>query len=95
MSLTGVSLPKILRALADHRPVFHSEADFQHTLAWEIHRSVPRAAVRLECPVKVPGRTKPLHVDVWIEQEGEAIVIELKYKTRTLQASERGELFLV
>lgn len=84
-----------MRALAAHRPVFHSEADFQHALAWEVQRSLPRAAVRLERPVKVPDRIKPLHVDVWIEQEGEAIVIELKYKTRILQASERGELFLV
>ena len=27
-----------LEALAEQRPIFHSEADFQHAIAWEIHK---------------------------------------------------------
>lgn len=29
-----LDLPSLLAALAHHRPVFHSEADFQLALAW-------------------------------------------------------------
>ena len=28
----------ILTDLAEKRSIFHSEADFQHALAWEMHR---------------------------------------------------------
>lgn len=27
----------VLRDLALKRPIFHSEADFQHAVAWEVH----------------------------------------------------------
>lgn len=40
----------ILKSLADRRPIFHSEADFQHALAWEIHLVHPEVEVRLEVP---------------------------------------------
>ena len=36
---------------------------------------------------------KPLHVDIWVEQDGEVLAFELKYKTRPLQTLERGETF--
>jgi len=90
-----LSIPAVLAVLAGQRPVFHSEADFQHVLAWEVHRCLPRASVRLERPVKFSAGDKPLHVDVWVEQDGEALAIELKYKTRGLQTSERGERFVL
>ena len=32
----------LLTALAESRKVFHSEADFQHALAWHIHQTMPR-----------------------------------------------------
>jgi hypothetical protein len=38
----------ILGALALKRPIFHSEADFQHAVAWEIHSRRPELSVRLE-----------------------------------------------
>ena len=75
----------VLAALAKQRPVFHSEADFQHAIAWEIHQRLPRASVRLERPVEVSHLNKLLHVDIWIEQDGDVIALELKYKTRALQ----------
>jgi hypothetical protein len=88
-------IPEILTALAERRPVFHSEADFQHALAWEVHECLPRAAVRLERPVKASHSAKPLRVDIWVEQDGEALVLELKYKTRALQTREYGEPFML
>lgn len=38
----------LMSQLAGTRPIFHSEADFQHALAWEIQNQHPQAAVRLE-----------------------------------------------
>lgn len=86
-------IPEVLTALSEQRPVFHSEADFQHALAWEVHRRLPQASVRLERPVKLSSVDKPLHVDVWIECGGDVLVTELKYKTRALQTLESGERF--
>jgi hypothetical protein len=37
-----------LDRLAQRRPIFHSEADLQLALAWELQTSYPDAAVRLE-----------------------------------------------
>jgi hypothetical protein len=90
---SGLSIPAVLAALAEQRPVFHSEADFQHALAWEVHRQLPHAFVRLERPVKLSTEGKPLHVDIWVERKGEILAIELKYKTKKLRTSERGEEF--
>ena len=80
-----LSISAVLTALAKQRPLFHSEADFQHTMAWEIHERLPRASVRLERPVEVSHPNRRLHVDIWIEQDGHVLAIELKYKTRALQ----------
>jgi hypothetical protein len=80
-----LSVSAVLSALAKQRPIFHSEADFQHAIAWEIHKRLPRASVRLERPVEVSRLNKRLHVDLWIEQDGDILAIELKYKTRALQ----------
>jgi hypothetical protein len=73
--------------------MLHSEADFQHAIAWELHKLLPRASLRLERPVEVSHPTKRLHVDIWIEQDGHIIAIELKYKTRALQARIGSEHF--
>jgi hypothetical protein len=88
-----LSVPAVFTALADQRPVFHSEADFQHAIAWEIHKHLPGAAVRLERPVEVSHLNKRLHVDIWIEQDSYVIAIELKYKTSALRAHIGSEHF--
>ncbi len=93
MSASSVFVPEVLAALSEQRPVFHSEADFQHALAWEVHRRMPRASVLLERPVKLSGVDKPLHIDIWIECDGDILIIELKYKTRALLTLEGGERF--
>lgn len=43
-----VDIAVLLRTLALQRPVYHSEADFQHAFAWEAHRTDPSLPVRLE-----------------------------------------------
>ena len=71
--------------------MFHSEADFQHALAWAIHQSLPDARVRLEFrPSWLSSRT---YLDIWVEHEGRALALELKYKTRRLRESVGGEVF--
>lgn len=41
------SLKATLQSLSTDRPIFHSEHDFQHALAWAIHERVPNAHIRL------------------------------------------------
>ena len=83
----------IMGSLAMKRPIFHSEADFQHALAWEIRKAMPK--VRLEYPVKVKdfisGREKSIALDIWIPTG--QIAIELKYFTNLLGLTYRGEEF--
>jgi hypothetical protein len=88
-----LSISAVLTALANQRPIFHSEADFQHAIAWEIHKRLPRASVRLERPIEVSHLNKRLHVDIWIEQDGDIVAVELKYKTRALRALDGAEQY--
>jgi hypothetical protein len=84
-------LIEALKVLAAQRPVFHSEADFQHALAWLLHERHPAANVRLEYR---PARLKrKAYIDIWIEAEGAIYAIELKYKTRGLRVTVGGEPF--
>jgi hypothetical protein len=79
-----LSVSAVLNALAKQRPIYHSEADFQYAIAWEIHKHLTGASVRLERPVEVSHLNKRLYVDIWIEQDDYILAIELKYKTRAL-----------
>ena len=66
----------LMNELARYRPVFHSEADFQHALAWRIHEAMPDCEVRLEYK---PFPTKRLYLDLWLPDIG--VAMELKYCT--------------
>jgi hypothetical protein len=83
-----LDLPTVMAALSVKRPVFHSEADFQHALAWHLHATLPDADVRLECQ-PVPG----IHLDVWLRTAEGSIAIELKYVTKLLSVDLQGERF--
>lgn len=77
--------------LSKSRPVFHSEADFQHALAWKLREDHPKLAIRLEYrPAQLTQRG---YIDVWAADEREVVAIELKYKTRSLQTTAQGEVF--
>lgn len=84
---------EILRSLAVQRPVFHSEADFQHALAWELHSRFPEAGVRLERPFAVGENV--LHIDIAAQIRGELLVFELKYKTKGVVAGIGSEVFFL
>ena len=77
-----------MRGLARRRPVFHSEADFQHAFAWHIHTSMPSGKVRLEYK---PFPDKAVYLDLWFPDIG--VAVELKYCTRNLEIEHDGESF--
>lgn len=90
MTRQRIDFRELMASLAAQRPIFHSEADFQHALAWLIHEVRPEARARLEIPRDIDGRRA--HVDVWIE-DGERLAIELKYLTSAVHADVAGEAF--
>lgn len=86
-----IDIGRLLRALAATRPVFQSEADFQHALAWEMHLQHPTCSIRLE--FKPPQLDKRAYLDIWAVDKGKILAIELKYKTRLLDVRIGQESF--
>ena len=78
--------------LAKTRPIFHSEADFQHALAWQIHEMMRDIQIRLEFNLNPFGQ-EGVYLDIWLH--GHKLAVELKYKTKPLLASHNGEVFLL
>ncbi len=86
-----IDLNITLNNLASQRPIFHSEADFQHALAWEIQKHLPDAAIRLEYPIS--NQDSRMHLDIYITQPNRFLAVELKYKTRKLAVQIGSEKF--
>lgn len=83
-------IEKCILSLRKKRLIFHSEADFQFALAWEIQYLYPEAKVRLEyCPLEAPNT----HIDIMLFYLGNTIPIELKYKTARLALKTSNESF--
>jgi hypothetical protein len=81
-------LHDVMADLARSRPVFHSEADFLHALAWQIHLRDPGSVVRLE------QRIQPsLYVDLVLNHGGTRTAFELTYLTRAVTTTNAGEAF--
>ena len=85
-----LDIHRLMARLAGTRKVFHSEADFQHTLAWHIHETMPKSQIRLEVNI-TPAEDTKMFLDIWLPVEG--IAIELKYKTRALELEQDDEPF--
>ena len=81
----------ILNTLAKQRKVFHSEADFQHALAWELHHRLPESDIRLEYPM--PNLNGLMYLDIWVKHLSAVMAIELKYKTRAIDVTIGAEKF--
>lgn len=80
-----------LLRMAAVRPVFHSEADFQHEFAWRLHETPGVTAVRLERTYYCGDQPC---IDV-VARVGEAWWgYELKFWTRPFTATIDGEDFL-
>lgn len=68
--------------------IFHSEADFQFSLAWELQKILPDAKIRLEyCPLFDDS----MHIDIYVLDEEHSYPIELKYKTKEIKMPIDGE----
>lgn len=85
---TILDVHAIMASLAHARPVFHSEADFQHAFAWHVHQTMPHEQVRLECR---PLPDERLYVDLWMPTM--RLAVELKYRTRKLALLHAGEQY--
>ncbi len=88
-----LDIKDIMNRLALERPIFHSEADFQHALAWKIHELIPGTSIRLEVP---SGRfDKRERVDILVMIGRAQYALELKYKKRRLECVSGGEKFVL
>jgi hypothetical protein len=85
-----VDLDVLLGRLATKRPVFHSEADFQHAFAWEAHQMDPELRVRLETHPE-PG----VRLDLLLSRPDlrRHTAVELKYLTAEWLGEVDGEQF--
>ena len=90
MGVDTLDIQLAFEKLREKRPIFHSEADFQFALAWEIQTMHQNAAIRLEYPsIEEPNK----YIDIIVKHEGQVYPIELKYKTKKLSTSKNGEQF--
>lgn len=80
--------------LAVDRPAFHSEADFQHALAWRIHHDNPDFAIRLESPVLL-GSGSRRHIDLLVRDRLRETWMELKYPTKGASFRLSGEEYRI
>jgi hypothetical protein len=87
---TELNLEELLGELSQRRPIFHSEADFQHELALIIREQASHLNVRLEVP-----QASGITLDVLISNRinGDNFVVELKYKTAAWEGVAHGESF--
>lgn len=86
----NLDIPNLLTDLAARRPVFHSEADLQHELAWHLREAYPELQVRLEYPLKRPSNAA---IDILIRNGGEEMALELKYLCQRVEHMVDGEHF--
>jgi hypothetical protein len=87
-----VQLDAVMAQLTEHRPVFHSEADFQFAFAQTLATLDQSIDVRLEVPYRAERRT---YVDLRCAADDHTTLVEFKYITRTWagSAGPRGEEF--
>lgn len=84
-------IKRCLSNLAKNRPIFHSEADMQFALAWEIQKFNEKLGIRLEKRFILNG--SPKYYDLSVRNEKSEILIELKYKTKKFIKVVGGEDF--
>ncbi|WP_323885661.1 hypothetical protein [Aeromonas veronii] len=88
-----MDIHQILTTALNKRSIFHSEADFQHHLAWEIHRAAnTEVDVRLEFPLSSDHSNRWEYCDILV-RGATTIGVELKYKTKKLSIEVGSEQF--
>ena len=86
-----IEITDVLNELSKKRPVFHSEADFQHALAWGIREKYPDLSIRLEKRVVLNEEEK--FWDIFVFKESKIVAVEAKYKTKNLDTIIMNEKF--
>ncbi|BBA98409.1 hypothetical protein RVR_4576 [Actinacidiphila reveromycinica] len=76
-----VSLPEVMARLRHDRPVFHSEADLQHSFARVLWELAPEVSSRLEVRQDVPDTTGRRYLDLLCIGPSARTAIEFKYRT--------------
>jgi hypothetical protein len=83
-----VDVSAVMADLAVRRPLFHSESDFQHALAWAVQRRYEHAELRLE-----PRPRRGVRLDVLVHLGQRRIAIEVKYLVAAFVGTIAGERF--
>lgn len=76
----SATLDEVLEFLRARRPVFHSEADLQHSFALAVGEVAPKVRCRLEVPVR--GSNASEYLDLLCLGPAGRTAIEFKYVTR-------------
>ena len=87
-----INIKDILTIALKERSIFHSEADFQHHLAWKIHKEFEDVELRLEYPLSKNNSNRWEYCDILLRLPCN-IGIELKYKTKFMNIDIDGEQF--
>lgn len=88
--MTYKHIESALEQLKKKHRIFHSEADFQFSLAWELQKILPTAKIRLEY---CPSFAREMHIDIYVIDEDGSHPIELKYKSRDIELIDDNEYF--
>ena len=84
----SIDFDVLLQELAEQRPIFHSERDFQYEVGWAM-RSRGVKNIRMERPVpKILGKAWA-RVDIFADD----MAVELKYPKANLKTTHHGECF--
>lgn len=67
--------------LSRSRPIFHSEADFQHSIESRIQETTPNYPVRLMH--QLPHEEQSMYLDIWLPADG--IAVQLRHSTQKLE----------
>ena len=82
----------VMADLAATRPVFHTEADFQHAFAWTLQTRHPQARIRLERRL---AATTNERLDVLAVVDDVTVAVELKYPVAAVDAVVDGGRFIL
>ncbi len=84
----------ILKKLGLERPIFHSEADFQHALAFKLHSVFKESDIRLEKRFLLESlQDQAIYVDIFWKINSVKIALELKYVTKEFYVKFKNEEF--
>ena len=72
---------RLMSRLSRNRPLFHSEADFQHSIESLIQETMPSYPVRLMH--QLPHEERSMYLDIWLPNDGMAI--QLRHATQKLE----------